>query len=102
MSSKLSFVFALLLCLAVVDGCTKKVYTNPPGAGLGDLLNQASQDEVARRYGPPSSKQSLSDGGEVWAYDYRPTPSTSNQEQTASLLQCLRVIFVFDRNRILR
>ena len=102
MFEKLYFALAFLFCLAAVAGCTKKIYTNPMGAGLGNLLNQAAQDDIAKKYGPPSSKQSLSDGGEVWAYDYRSTTTTLNQEQTPSSTQCLRVIFIFDKHRILR
>jgi len=96
------FAIALLLWLVAAGGCTKKVYTNPPGAGLGNLVNQATQDDIAKRYGPPASKQALSDGGEVWVYDYRSTTAAVNQEQTNIATECVRVIFVFDKGRILR
>lgn len=99
---KKSLALALLLCLAYMGACTRKVYTNPLGAGLGDLLNRATQDDIAKRYGPPASKQMLSDGGEVWAYDYRSTITTGNNEQPSATTDCFRVIFVLDRDRILR
>lgn len=102
MSRKLLCTLALILSLVSAGGCTKRVYTNPYGAGLGDLLNRATQDDIAKKYGPPASKQTLSDGGEVWAYDYRSTTTTGTQEQPNTAIQCVRVIFVFDKDRILR
>jgi hypothetical protein len=102
MSKKLSLTVALLLSVAAMSACTKKVYTNPYGAGLGNLLNQATQDDIAKKYGPPTSKQTLSYGGEVWAFDYRSTTTAGNQEQTTIATECRRTIFVFDKDRILR
>ena len=102
MSKKLVLGLALLFCVAGMSACTKKVHTNPIGAGLGNLLNQATQDDIAKKYGPPTSKQKLSSGGEVWAYDYRSTTSAGNQEQTTIATECHRAIFVFDKDRILR
>jgi hypothetical protein len=102
MSKKLALGLALLFCVAVMSACTKKVYTNPIGAGLGNLLNRATQDDIAKKYGPPNSKQTLSSGGEVWAYDYRSTTTAGNQEQNAIATDCVRAIFVFDKDKILR
>ena len=102
MSKKLALGLSLLLCVPVMSGCTKKVHTNPIGAGLGSLLNRATQDDIATKYGPPTSKQPLSNGGEVWAYDYRSTTTAGNDEQTAIATDCVRAIFVFDKDKIVR
>ncbi|HSB09661.1 MAG TPA: hypothetical protein VLM38_09265 [Blastocatellia bacterium] len=102
MSKKVTCALALILCVVAIGGCTKKVYTDPYGAGLGDLLNQATQDDIVRKYGPPTSKQTLSVGGEVWAYDYRSTTTSATPEQTSTATQCVRIIFVFDKDRVLR
>ncbi len=102
MSKRVTFALALILSVAVIGGCTKRVYTDPYGAGLGNLLNRATQDDIVKKYGPPASKQALSVGGEVWAYDYRSTTTTATQEQTNTATQCVRIIFVFDKDGILR
>ena len=96
-------ILPVTFLLLVNSACTTKVYTSSPGVGQGNLLNRATQDDIAKRYGPASSKQVLSDGGEVWAYDYRSITSTSgNQEQATSVSQCYRIIYVFDKEKILR
>ena len=103
MSTKLSVTMVLVFFLLANIACVKKVYTRIPGVAKGDLLNRATQDDIAKRYGPATSKQALSDGGEVWAYDYRSTTTASGrQEQATSASQCYRVIYVFDKERILR
>lgn len=98
-----SFVprLGLFIVIACLSGCTTKVYTNPHGAGLGDLLNKATQDDVAKSYGPPTSTQKLSEGGEVWAYDYRNKTTAATTEGVTSATQCVRVIFIFGTDKVL-
>src|SRR3989442_15997621 len=103
MPRTIPLTLVVVFLLLVNSACTKKVYTSVPGAGQGDLLNRASQDDIAKRFGPASSKQMLSDGGEVWAYDYRSTTTTGgNEGHATSVSQCYRVIYVFDKGKKLR
>ena len=53
-------------------------------------LNQASQDAVARRFGPPHRVHALTDGGTVWSYEYRDRSD------------CTAYILRFDQARVLR
>lgn len=102
---KKRFTLAVLVALLVLShlSCTSKVYTKIPGASEGDLLNRASQDDLLKKYGPPTSKSTLTDGGEVWAYDFRSTTTISgNQDQTTTATQCYRIIYVFDKEKVLR
>lgn len=102
MPRNLSLTFVLVLMILTITACTKKVYTSLPGVGMGDLLNRATQNDIAKRYGPPASKEALSDGGAVWAYDYRSTTTEGDQASISSSIQCYRVIYVFDAGKILR
>jgi outer membrane protein assembly factor BamE (lipoprotein component of BamABCDE complex) len=101
MSRKLALAFSLIFVLASLDACRTKVYT-PIGPDLGNRLNHATQDDIAKDYGPPTSKQKLSDGGEVWAYDYRSSSESGNQKRADKVTECVRVICVFDKDRVLR
>jgi hypothetical protein len=94
----------VMIVLFVNSACMTKVYTNTPReGGQGDVLNHDTQDDIAKKYGPPTSKQALSDGGEVWAYDYPETTTRSgNQKQATSVSPCYRVIYVFDEGKVLR
>jgi hypothetical protein len=53
-------------------------------------VNQASQDAVAQRFGPPHRVQELSTGGAVWSYEYR------------NRSDCAVYILRFDPEKILR
>jgi hypothetical protein len=101
MSKKLAITFISLFLLVAVDACTRKVYTRI-GPDSGKLLNRATQDDVAKDYGPPTSKERLSDGGGVWAYDYRSSVVSSNQKRDDTVTECVRIILVFDKDRVLR
>jgi hypothetical protein len=53
-------------------------------------VNQASQDAVAQRFGPPHRIQELTTGGAVWSYEYRDRSD------------CTVYILRFDQEKVLR
>jgi hypothetical protein len=53
-------------------------------------VNRASQDAVARQFGPPHRAQELTDGGTVWSYEYRDRS------------ECRVYILRFDQAKVLR
>ena len=53
-------------------------------------VDHASQDAVARRFGPPHRAQELTTGGTVWSYEYR------------ERLDCAVYILRFDQTKVLR
>ncbi len=93
-------VFVVLLLALLSSDCATKVYTDPH-AFLQSMINQASQDDVAKRLGPSTTSRTLADGGEVWAYDYRSDPVSRSQDNNSGSV-CRRLILVFDKGKILR
>lgn len=57
---------------------------------LVKAINQATQDDVTKQFGPPQSTRGLTDGGTVWRY------------RAGLGLACQEYILVFDQGGILR
>jgi hypothetical protein len=57
---------------------------------LKQNVNQASQDAVAKRFGPPHHTQDLTTGETVWSYESRDGS------------ECKAYILTFDRTKVLR
>ena len=103
MLSKSPLVCLLLLLGWLHAACTTKVYTTyPHGGGLEAMVSHATTDEIAKMLGPPTTYRVLSDGGEVWAYDYRTATLGGTQSNTAGTSECSRLILTFDKNKVLR
>lgn len=94
-------VFVGLLFALSFSGCTTKVYTDPHDF-LRGMVDQATQDDVAKRLGPPTASRILTDGGEVWAYDERSVHVSGSPNNTSKSSICRRLILVFDKGRVLR
>jgi hypothetical protein len=60
-------------------------------AYLREAVDRASQDEIARKLGPPQAARELTTGGTVWRY-----------ESYQGDLLCLEYILQFDQGGILR
>jgi hypothetical protein len=58
---------------------------------LRDAVNQATQDEITIRLGPPQAARELANGETVWRY-----------ESYQGDLLCLEYILRFDQSKILR
>lgn len=97
---RLGSVFVVLLIALLFSACTKKVYTDPHEF-LRSMIDQATQDDVAKRLGPPTSR-TLADGSEVWAFDYRSDHVRGSQDNKSGGTVCRRLILVFDKGKTLR
>lgn len=67
---------------------------------LEKSVNVASQDDVARRLGPPTSSKQASDGTSVWVYRYETGPEYS-YGRSVSRPDCQEIL-TFDKQKILR
>ncbi len=77
------FLLALILPALVSCAARRADY-------LKDAVNQATQDAVTKRLGPPQNTRELTDGGAVWRY------------RAGLGLACQEYLLVFDQGRILR
>lgn len=85
---------ALVLLLLIMTSCgTPWRVTYLEGA-----VNQATQDDVAKRLGPPHTTRDLNAGGSVWSYQYR----SSHVYEGTGGTSCTEYILAFDRDKILR
>ncbi len=75
----------LALILLMVTSCATRQERY-----LDRSVNQASQDAVAKEFGPPTQSQELTTGETVWGY-------RSNQGS-----RCKEYILTFDRQKVLR
>ncbi|MGQ0811167.1 MAG: hypothetical protein ACT4OO_08065 [Nitrospiraceae bacterium] len=64
-------------------------------------VNEATQEMVARRYGPPHSAETLSDGRTVWTYFDRGS-GTASYSGTVRKTMCRAYKLTFDDHNILR
>lgn len=65
---------------------------------LQQVVNQATQDDITKRLGPPHFTRMLDSGEEVWTYQY--SGVSGNQKTVSSY--CSEYILTFDHNKILR
>ncbi len=77
--------FVLALILPALVSCAPQRADYLKGA-----VNQATQDDVTKRLGPPQITRELTDGSAVWRY------------RGGLGLACLEYILIFDQGRILR
>ena len=94
----------LLLSIGTLSfsACVKTVTYVAQDNPIRSLLNKGTTDDVTKQIGPPTASRKLSDGGEVWSYDYRSTITGAGQDGTSSATTCRRLILVFDQAGILR
>lgn len=67
---------------------------------LEKSLDRATQDQVMKRLGPPTSTKDTEGGGSVWTYRYETSPEYSYGRQVERL-PCLEIL-TFDKQKILR
>lgn len=65
---------------------------------LIQAINQATQDDITKRLGPPHFTRMLDSGEEVWTYQY----SGVVVGQTGGSSYCKEYILTFDKDKILR
>lgn len=82
--------FTLVLAVLFLEACTPWRVTY-----LEESVGKASQDDVAKRLGPPHLERSLVDGSIVWTYQHR----SAVVEGTGG--KCIQYVLVFDKSTIL-
>lgn len=65
---------------------------------LEEATGHATQDEVAKRLGPPLSERTLTNGEAVWYYRYMGADYTIDTGST----WCREYILTFDEKKVLR
>ena len=63
-----------------------------------EVVNEANQDDITKRLGPPHLVRDLDSGEEVWVYQSRGTFIYERYGETV----CTEYILTFDQNKILR
>jgi hypothetical protein len=97
-----NLLYCLLLVFPLATACVEtRTYVDPDNP-LRQLLNKGTPDDVAKQLGPPTAKHSLSDGGEVWSYEFRSSSVSSGQEGTFGSSACRKLILNFDKEKVLR
>jgi hypothetical protein len=61
---------------------------------LRSAVNQATQDDIAKRLGAPHLEKGLTEGGSVWTYQYRRLGEYGSY--------CTEYVLTFDGDRVLR
>ena len=94
------YVMAFFLA-AILSSC---VTPAPPWRinYLNEVKNNATQDDIIEKLGPPDRKQPLSDGKEIWEYRYTGSSVNSNQGYVYGRSECVEYILTFDQSKIFR
>ena len=85
-------IFTLSLSLIFVS-CTPWRATY-----LKQGVNEANQNDITKKLGPPHLIRELDSGEEVWFYQYQPNFMSGDFDGTV----CREYILTFDKNKILR
>jgi hypothetical protein len=80
--TRLAGLVLMTLALAACEGQQERYFMRN--------VNRASQDTVAKQFGPPHRAQKLTTGGTVWAYESRERSD------------CKAYILRFDQTKVLR
>jgi hypothetical protein len=89
MNDQKPFRYISLCVILILAGCTPW-----RAAYLAEEVGHASQDDVAKRLGPPMSERSQSSGETIWLYRYM----RADEGTTA----CAEYILTFDTGKVLR
>ena len=65
---------------------------------LQEQVNQATQDEIAQRLGPPHRRTTLENGDTLWQYEYRGASTVQGIGST----WCSEYLLTFSQQKILR
>lgn len=88
---------ACLVTMMLLTACTpwRKAY-------LSQVVNSATQDDVAKRLGPPTAMHKLDTGETVWQYRYYDSSVVGSRGNIVGGTDCIEYILSFDAQRILR
>jgi hypothetical protein len=97
MPSRLFLSVVLSLFALFLTGCT------PWRASyLADIVNQATQDDITHRLGPPDVNRSLDNGGGVWRYRYYDRYVSGKNGRVSGGSDCVEYLLTFDDQKVLR
>jgi len=69
---------------------------------LGEVVNRVTQDEVAKKLGPPHRTMELSAGESVSTYEYRSVKVVGGAGSVVGTSDCKTYVLTFDQNKVLR
>ena len=67
-----------------------------------DAVNNATQDDVVKRLGPPTVTHKLDSGESVWQYRYYDSSVIGSGGNVVGGTDCIEYILTFDSQRVLR
>lgn len=89
-------VVLTVLVFAIVS-CDRFIET----AYFQHKVNEATQETVGKRYGPPHQTEVLQNGGEAWTY-YDRGSGTASYSGYATSTFCRAYVLTFDKQGVLR